>query len=86
MKKILFVSTRDPFSGRYSGDVIRSLKIINVLKKRFHVDVVYLGNKPIKPDKNIFFFTHSIIIKIFYCLISLINIVSIQFGLFFQRK
>ena len=25
MKKILFVSTRNPYSGRYSGDVIRSL-------------------------------------------------------------
>ena len=87
MKKILFVSTRDPFSGRYSGDVIRSLKIINVLKKRFHVDVVYLGNKPIKQDKNIFFFTHSnIFIKILYCFISVIKIEPIQFGLFFSKE
>ena len=87
MKKILYVSTRNPFSGRYSGDVIRSLKIINVLKKRFHVDVVYLGNKPIKQDKNIFFFTHSnIFIKILYCFISVIKIEPIQFGLFFQKK
>ena len=30
MKKILFISMRNPFSGRYSGDVIRSLKIINI--------------------------------------------------------
>ena len=87
MKKILFVSTRDPFSGRYSGDVIRSLKIINILKKKFQVDVVYLGNKPMKQDKNIFSFTPSnIIIKIFYCLISLINIKPIQFGLFFSKE
>ena len=26
MKKILFITTRNPYSGRYSGDVIRSLK------------------------------------------------------------
>ena len=45
MKKILFVSTRNPYSGRYSGDVIRSLKIINTLKKKFNVDVVYLTKK-----------------------------------------
>ena len=87
MKKILYVSTRNPFSGRYSGDVIRSLKIINILKKKFQVDVVYLGNKPTKQDKNIFSFTPSnIIIKIFYCLISLINIKPIQFGLFFSKE
>ena len=34
MKKILFISTRDPYSGRYSGDVIGSKKIINILKKK----------------------------------------------------
>ena len=33
MKKILFVCTRNPYSGRYSGDVMRSLRIINLLKK-----------------------------------------------------
>ena len=42
MKKILFISTRNPYSGRYSGDVIRSLKIINLLKKKYHLDVVCL--------------------------------------------
>ena len=45
MKKILFVSTRNPYSGRYSGDVIRSFKIINLLKKKYEVDVAYLGKK-----------------------------------------
>ena len=34
MKKILFITTRNPYSGRYSGDVIRSLKIINLIKKK----------------------------------------------------
>ena len=31
MKKILFITTRNPYSGRFSGDVIGSLKIINFL-------------------------------------------------------
>ena len=87
MKKVLYISTRDPFSGRYSGDVIRSVKIINILKKKFHVDVVYLGNKPTKQDKSVFSFTPSnILIKIFNCLISLINLRPIQFGLFFSKE
>ena len=29
MKKILFISVRNPYSGRYSVDVIRSLKFLN---------------------------------------------------------
>ena len=42
MKKILFVSARNPYSGRYSGDVIRSLKLIDLLKKKYHLDVICL--------------------------------------------
>ena len=41
-KKILFITTRNPYSGRYSGDVLRSLKIINLLKKKYLVNVVCL--------------------------------------------
>ena len=33
-EKILFISPRNPFSGRYSGDVIRAHKFINFLKKK----------------------------------------------------
>ena len=34
------MSTRNPYSGRYSGDVIRSLKIIKFIKKKYFLDVV----------------------------------------------
>jgi hypothetical protein len=34
MKKILFISTRNPFSNKYSGDVIGSKKIVKILKKK----------------------------------------------------
>ena len=45
MKKILFISTRNPYSNRYSGDIIGSKKIINLLKKSNLLDVVSLGKK-----------------------------------------
>ena len=87
MKKILFVSTRDPFSGRYSGDVIRSLKIINILKKKFQVDVVYLGNKPTKQDKNIFFYSlkyfHQNTLLLYICNQNRTNTI---WSFFFQKK
>ena len=43
MKKILFITVRDPFSGRFSGDVIRANKFINFLSKRNKICVVSLG-------------------------------------------
>ena len=89
MKKILFVSTRNPYSGRYSGDVIRSFKIINILKKKYKIDLVYLGKKTHVNDKNINlipFDQPNILEKIFYCFISLIKLEPLQFGLFFSNS
>ena len=43
MKKILLITVRDPFSGRFSGDVIRANKFINFLSKRNKICVVSLG-------------------------------------------
>ena len=42
MKKILFITTRNPYSGRYSGDVIRAKKIIEHLRKKNSVVAVFL--------------------------------------------
>ena len=50
-KKILFITTRNPYSGRYSGDVIRSAKIINLLKKKYSLDIVYLNKERNKSHK-----------------------------------
>ena len=88
MKKILFISPRNPYSGRYSGDVIRSLKIINLLKKKYHLDVVCLkkNNLNIK-EKSLIAFKHpNIFLKFFYCIISILKLEPIQFGLFFSNK
>ena len=89
MKKVLFIATRNPFSGRYSGDVIRSLKIINLLKKKYHLDVVFLNkNREFKTfNKNILTFKESnFFIKIFYCIISFLKFEPIQFGLFYSKE
>lgn len=88
MKKILFISPRNPYSGRYSGDVIRSLKIINLLKKKYHLDVVCLkkNNLNIK-EKSLIAFKHpNIFLKFVYCIISILKLEPIQFGLFFSNK
>ena len=45
MRKILFITTRNPYSGRYSGDVMRAKKIIEYLRKKNSVDVVALSRK-----------------------------------------
>ena len=86
MKKILFISTRDPYSGRYSGDVIGSKKIINILKKKNVLDVVCLGEKNFS-QKNIFKFKQPFFLsKIFYVFKSLILFQPLQFGLFFSQE
>ena len=88
MKKILFITTRDPYSGRYSGDVRRAVKVIRYLKKTNKVDVIYLTkNKQFhrKTELKYQFYYPNFILKIFYCFISILKINPIQYGVFFSR-
>jgi len=88
MKKILFITTRNPYSGRYSGDVIRSLKIINLLKKKFKLDTVCLKKDKLNiNEKNLISFKHPhFLIKLIYCLVSIFKVEPIQFGLFYSGE
>ena len=87
MKRILFIATRNPYSGRFSGDVIGSLKIINFLKKKYKVDVVAIGDKKSNLKKRILYFKQSnYFLKIFYALYSLLRLKPLQFGFFFSKK
>ena len=87
MKKILFISTRNPYSNRYSGDVIGSKKIISVLKKNNKLDVVTLGNKENLSQNNIYIFKYpSLFLKLIYIIKSLILLKPLQFGLFYSYK
>ena len=90
-KKILFITARNPYSGRYSGDVIRAKKIIDFLRKKNSVDVIFLTNKneidSIKNDKtNIFFEYPGILKRIFYCFSNLLKLKPLQFGLFYSEE
>ena len=87
MKKILFITTRNPYSGRFSGDVIGSLKIINFLKEKNQVDVVTLYRKKTELKKGIIYFkSPNYFLKIFYVLHSLLRLKPLQFGLFLSKK
>ena len=87
MKKILFVSTRNPYSKRYSGDVIGSKKIISILKKNSKLDLVSLGSKEDLSQNNIFIFKKPILLlKIINAFKSLLFFKPLQFGLFYSKK
>ena len=88
MKKILFITTRSPFSGKYSGDIIRSLKIINLLKRKYEVHIVCLDNdKQDNLKKNIISFNYpGLLLKFIFCLYSFFKLQPIQFGLFYSEK
>ena len=48
MRRILFLTPRNPYSGRYSGDVIRARKFIEKLKKKYSLTIVSLDSKDSK--------------------------------------
>lgn len=90
MKKILFVSNRNPFSGRYSGDVIRAKKIVNYLSKNNFVKVVSINRSNIKKKYSRLsyqgFRHENLLFKIFYIILSLINFKPMQLGYFFSSN
>ena len=90
MKKILFVSPRNPFSGRYSGDVVRANKFVNYLSRNNYVKVISpdTKNSSIKKSKLNYkgFKKVGLILKTYYIFSSLINLKPLQLGYFFSPK
>ena len=90
MKKILFICPRNPFSERYSGDVIRAKKFIYYLSKNNYVKVISSDFKDSKKKESKLsyegFKEISFFIKIFYIFFSLIKIKPLQLGYFFSPK
>ena len=87
MKRALFISTRNPFSKRYSGDIIGSKKVIKNLKKIYSLDIVSLGKSQNLSKKNIFIFKSPFFLfKIFNIIKSLINFEPMQYGIFYSNK
>ena len=87
MKKILFVTTRNPYSKRFSGDVIGSKKIISTLKKNNLLDVISLDKKEDFSQRNLLLFKNpNFLLKIYYLIKSLIFFQPIHFALFYSRE
>ena len=90
MKKILFISPRNPFSGRYSGDVIRTKKFIDHLKKKNYITVVSTGKTFSKKKFGnlnlINFKEENFIYKIIYIIFSILRLRPLQLGYFFSNK
>ena len=90
MKKILFISSRNPFSGRYSGDVIRANKFIYYLSKNNYVKVISpsVQNSKKKESKLSYegFSGPNLIFKAFYMFRSLLKFKPLQLGYFYSPK
>ena len=90
MKKILFISPRNPFSGRYSGDVIRAKKFIYFLSRNNYVKVISLDvqNSSKKESRlNYESFSHpDFISKAYYIFCSLLKFKPLQLGCFYSPK
>ena len=87
MKKILFISTRNPYSNRYSGDVIGSKKIVNTLKKISNLDILTIDGKQNLSSNNFYIFKKpSFFSKIIHIVKSLIFLKPLQFGFFYSNE
>ena len=90
MKKILFISTRSPFSGRYSGDVIRAKKFIYFLGKNNYVKVISSDVQDSKKKESKLsyegFSSPNFISKVFYIFCSLLKLNPLQLGYFYSPK
>lgn len=87
MKKILFISTRNIFSKKFSGDIIGSQKIVKLFKRKHLLDIVSLGKEENLKQKNIFIFkSPNFLFKIFNLLRSMLNLEPLQFSLFYSAR
>ena len=87
-KKIIFISPRNPFSGRFSGDVIRAKKFLESFNKKYNIKVIALDKNNLKKRiGNIELITlkKNYFIK-FSILKSLLKIRPIQMGYFYSIR
>lgn len=93
MKKILFVTTRNPYSNKHSGDRLRATSIINHLSNKNDIEVVYLDtHKNIKKEfKNkgkieLTPFHNNLLTKIFFIFLSFFKLEPLQNGFFYSSQ
>ena len=90
MKKILFICPRNPFSERFSGDVIRAKKFIHFFSKSNYVKVISTDLKDSKKKESKLsyegFKEISFFMKIFLIFFSLLKVQPMQLGYFFSPR
>ena len=90
MKKILFITIRNPFSGKFSGDVIRSKKFIQFFNKKNHVDVISIDKNTdeqvVKKIKYFSFKDINFLYKFFNIFLSMLKLKPMQLGYFYSPK
>jgi hypothetical protein len=90
VKKLLFISPRNPFSGRFSGDVIRAKKFIGFFEKKYKTTVITIdkvdSNKKIGKVKIISFKDKNLIFKLIKVIFSLLNLKPLQLGYFYSKE
>tara|TARA_B110000438_G_C15788796_1_gene639674 strand:- start:906 stop:2057 length:1152 start_codon:yes stop_codon:yes gene_type:complete len=91
MKKILFVTTRCPYSKHFSGDRLRSSEILKFLSKKNRVDLIYSDVKKnnittkIKHKGKVIFFPRNFFLSIFNTIKSVFKLEPLQNGFFFSN-
>jgi hypothetical protein len=90
MKKILFICPRNPFSERFSGDVIRAKKFIYFLSKNNYVKVLSPDLKDTRKKESKLsyegFKEISFVAKIYHIFFSLLKAQPMQLGYFFSPR
>ena len=90
IKKLLFISSRDTFSGRFSGEVIRAKKLTNFFEKKYLTTLVSLGKsdseKKIRKLNVITFKDRNIFMKLMYILNSFFKFHPFQIVYFYSDK
>lgn len=91
MKKILFVSSRFPFSNIYSGDRIRAKAILAHLSKKNKIDLVCSDDKinfkvkTISFKGNLIFYNYNKIFQIINSALALLKLKPMQTGYFYSK-
>ena len=88
-KKLLYISVRNPFDKKYSGDRERAKKTLEYLSHHFNIDLICLGKKKINnivPKKiNIIFFDKNLLFRILSAFLCFFKSLPLQIGFFFSK-
>ena len=88
MKKALFIFPINPFSERYSGDVIRAKKFVEFLKSKYEITVIttenYYSLKKVNKITIINLKKKNFFLKIIFIFFSIIKLRPLTVGYFTQ--